>query len=230
MIYRNLASVKLPASFFEEPTLDELKANIASFLANSKALAQAEERKERELLEERNEFWKDIKTDAARRVERMNLEDDEREAREAKAREAKAREAKAREAKARETKAREAKAREAEIKNLKEDEREAEAKEAIQARELKERDEFWEDIKIDAARRAEIMNLEEDERVAREAREAEAKEEKEINIKQIKNNDNDFNYIIKNIDDPYNINLINLAGYKRKSKHYKSKHYKSKHY
>jgi hypothetical protein len=205
MSYRNLASVELPPSYFIEPTHDEIRPKIDLFLTKSKAQDEAEEREE---------FWNEIKKEAAFLALSYELEIKAREEREARAtrKAIEIKEAKeAKEAKEREefwNKIKREATRLALIDKTRETKETKETREAREAREAKEREEFWNNIKTEAASYASIME-ERDNAYKEKSREL-------------------FNRIHElSKKKPYD--YTTKAGYKRKSKHYKSKHYKSKH-
>jgi hypothetical protein len=203
MSYRNLASVELPPSYFIEPTHDEIRPKIDLFLTKSKAQDEAEEREE---------FWNEIKKEAAFLALSYELEIKAREEREARAtrKAIEIKEAKeAKEAKEREefwNKIKREATRLALIDETRETRETKETKEAREAREAKEREEFWNNIKSEAASYASIME-ERDNAYKEKGREL-------------------FNRIHElSKKKPYDYKIT--AGYKRKSKHYKSKHYKN---
>ena len=218
MSYRNLASVELPASFLTELTHDERLDKIALFLTKSKAQAEAEEIEE---------FWNEIKKEAKMWALADDLERAAKAAEEAK----EAREA--REAieaiEAKQTKERQEfwdKIKREAKKNASTD-KAKETKEEREARELREKEEFWRNIREEAADLA-----------LREERYNELKEKHIELIKHIHelSKKEPIDYSTRSYPHKYSANAdadaikyVNLAGYKRKSKHYKSKHYKSKH-
>jgi len=205
MSYRNLASVELPPSYFIEPTHDEIIPKIDLFLTKSKAQDEAEEREE---------FWNEIKKEAAFLALSYELEIKAREEREARATR-KAIEIKetkeAKEAKEIEEFWNKIKRQATRLALIDKTRETKETKETREAREAKEIEEFWNNIKTEAAYYASIME-ERDNAYKEKGREL-------------------FNRIHElSKKKPYDYKTT--AGYKRKSKHYKSKHYnyKSKHY